>query len=499
MKKKIGTLVYCLLAWMPLVAQSDFMVFPANGSVGVNPDTHLTIEFSGEARVGQKGFIRVFDKRSGKMIDQLDISIPAGPTVKTPDAPGADYIKSPYNYESGHVTNKNTRPGTPSSYNKPDQRNFQLTIIGGFSDGFHFYPVMTKGNKATIYLHHNLLEYGKEYYVTIDKEVFADFSGIKGKKAWTFTTKAKAPDADQRVLTVAADGTGDFSTLQGAMDFIPDNLASEQERRIVKVRKGDYQELVYFRNKRYVTIEGEGREETLVHYPNNEVFNPHPADIKTNEMKGTFPSRRAAVAADNCSYMIFKDITFQTDCKGQAEGFLLNGEHNYAENVGVIGSGDALQVNGSTYWMNCYIVGDGDTVLGRGPSFFNHCTLVSNHAFMWIRNGKENHGNVFLNCTFKGVGNGTSYIAKTERNKNKSYPYQEAVLLNCTLENIPAAGWSHADASLATAHLWEFNSVDRCGQPIDTSMRNPYSHQLHPVKDAAIIGRYADANFVLGW
>jgi hypothetical protein len=64
---------------------------------------------------------------------------------------------------------------------------------------------------------------------------------------------------------------------------------------------------------------------------------------------------------------------------------------------------------------------------------------------------------------------------------------------------VPDKGWSHADESLKTAHLWEFNSVDTDGNPIDTSKRNPYSRQLDPVKDATLIGKYADANFVLGW
>ena len=499
MKKSIKKLLCCMAGLMPVMAMGEVKLFPENGSVGVNPDTHLTVTLDSEVKVGKKGCIRVYDSKTGKLVDKLDMSIPAGPTERTPDAPGADYIKTPYNYNTGNITNRNTRSGTPSAYNKPDKRNYQLTIIGGFSDGFHFYPIIANGNKATIYLHNNMLEYGREYYVTIDKGVNAGFDGVKGKKAWTFKTKEKAPDSGQRVLTVASDGSGDFSTLQGAMDFIPDRLGSESERRTVRVKAGDYQELVYFRNKNYVTIEGEGREQTLVHYPNNEVFNPHPADIKTNEVRGTFPSRRAAVAADNCQHMIFRDITFKTDCTGQAEGFLLNGEHNYAENVGVIGSGDALQVNGSTYWMNCYISGHGDTVLGRGPSFFNHCTLVSPSTFMWIRNGSENHGNVFVSCTFRGTNKDAAFLAKTSSNKNKSYPHQEAVLLNCTLENVPAAGWSHEEEALKTAHLWEFNSVGVDGKPIDTSKRNKYSRQLDAVKDASLIGRYADANYVLGW
>ena len=498
MKKRILCVVCWLVAVLPVLAQREYELFPANGSVDVNPDTHLSITFASEVRVGEKGLIRVYDKTTGKLVDELDLSIPAGPTERTPDAPGADYIKSPYVYKSQLVTNKNTRPGTPSSYNRPDQRRFQLTIIGGFSDGFHFYPVMTKGHTATIYLHHNLLEYGREYYVTIDKDVFADFPGIKGKKAWTFKTKAKAPDKGQRVLTVAADGSGDFSTLQGAMDFIPDFLTSEDERRTVKVRKGDYQELVYFRNKNYVTIEGEGSDVTLVHYPNNEVFNPHPADIKTNELRGTFPSRRTAVAIDNCRHMIVRDITFQTDCKGQAEGLLVNGEHNYFENVHIIGDGDALQANGSCYWQNCRIDGGGDTILGRGPSFFNHCTITSYGAFMWIRNTKENHGNIFVNCHLKGRSK-FAELGRLPNNKGRNYPDAECVLLNCTLEDIPAHGWGQTDDDAKTATILEFNSHDANGEPVDTSRRHPLMRQLDAVKDATLIGRYSDANFVLGW
>ena len=87
---------------------------------------------------------------------------------------------------------------------------------------------------------------------------------------------------------------------------------------------------------------------------------------------------------------------------GRSTGFLINGNHNYAENVHIIGSGDALQANGSVYWLNCIIDGHGDTILGRGPSFFNHCTINSRGAFMWIRNTADNHGNIFIDCTFNG-------------------------------------------------------------------------------------------------
>jgi pectin methylesterase-like acyl-CoA thioesterase len=343
-----------------------------------------------------------------------------------------------------------------------------------------------------------MLEYGHEYYVTIDKGVIAGFDGIKGKRGWTFKTKRQAPDYSQRQLTVSADGQGDFSTVQGALDFIPDSLGSEQDRYTVTVKNGDYEELVYCRNKRFVTIEGESREGVVIHYRNNEVFNPHPADIKTNEVKGTFPSRRAAFAVDNCSDLVFRNLTIKTDGKGQAEGLLVNGERNFFDNVYIVGDGDALQANGSCYWLNCRIDGGGDTILGRGPSFFNRCTITSRGAFMWIRNTEENHGNIFVGCHLKGLSP-YAEIGRLPDNKGKNYPHAECVLLNCTLEGIPAYGWGQTDEGAKTATILEFNSHDADGKPVDTTGRHPLMRQLDPIRDAVVIGNYSDSHWVLGW
>ncbi len=473
-------------------------MMPENGATGVNIDTHLTLIMSEDAVIGQKGYVSVYDKKSGRLVDRLDMSIPAGPTERQPKNPNAQYTPVPYIYKSQHITNKNTQAGTPSGVNQWDKSRYQLDIIGGFSDGFHFYPIIAKGKTLTIYLHHNMLEYDHEYYVTIDKNVIDGFKGIKGKKGWTFRTKEKAPESGQRLLTVSADGQGDFSSVQGAMDFIPDSVKSESERYRVFVKNGDYEELVYFRNKRFVTIEGESRDGVVIHYANNEVFNPHPFDIKTNEVKGTFPSRRAAFAIDNCSDLVLRNLTLKTDCRGQAEGLLVNGERNYFENVHVIGDGDALQANGSCYWQNCRIDGGGDTILGRGPSFFNHCIITSRSAFMWIRNTEENHGNVFVDCYLKGLTD-RAVLGRLPRNAQKNYPHAECVLLNCTLENIPDSGWGRIDEDAKTATLLEFNSHDSAGQPVDTSRRHPVIRQLDPIRDAKIIGNYSDSQWVLGW
>lgn len=155
-------------------------------------------------------------------------------------------------------TNKDTRPGTPSGTAEPTPSDYQLNIIGGFTDAFHFHPIIVKGNTATIYPHNNLLEYGHSYYVTIDKGVLTlpdgSFKGIGKEHGWKFTTKTSQPSAID-TLVVDASGKGDFNTVQGALDFIPD--FSERPITIL-VQAGDYEELVYARNKSNVTIKGAG-------------------------------------------------------------------------------------------------------------------------------------------------------------------------------------------------------------------------------------------------
>lgn len=476
-------------------------LFPANNAKGVNPDVQLKLTFSQPPVIGTSGKIRIYDAANDRLVDQLDLSIPAGPTERaTGAALTAPYLAVPYSYERGSVpTNANTKPGTPSAGAEPTPDTYQLTIIGGFTDGFHFYPIIVSGNTATIQLHHNLLEYGKSYYVLIDPGVLsvAGFKGITDKESWRFATKSKAqaPRPDAARVTVSFDGKGDFNTVQGAIDFVPDH---SKKRVTIVVRGGVYQEIVYFRNKDNVTFLGEDRETTVVRYANNEVFNPHPVNIRTNELAGTFPSRRAAFAADNSNDIHLVNMTLQTTFQGQAEGLLITGRRNILSNVHVIGSGDALQVNGPAYIVDSIIEGGGDTILGRGPAFFERCTLRSRSVFMWIRNTSANHGNVFKDCTFTGTGAPTT-LARSPKNGASTYPYAEAVLLNCTLKGILPEGWSAADEG-GKVRFWEFNSRNPDGSPVDVSKRAPLSRQLDKQKDAKLISDYSNPAFVLdGW
>lgn len=494
--KQLLTLLCTLLMVACENPQQEF--FPPKGAKEVNPDTRLVINFRSEPMIGSSGMIRIHEAETDRVIDSLDLSIPAGPTERSKH-PKAPYTWEPYNYDQPRRTNADTKPGTPSGVAGPTSDAYQLTIIGSFTDGFHFYPIIVTDTKAEIYPHHNLLQYDTEYYVTIDDGVLTthdkSFRGISKADGWSFKTKRTAPAAHKRVLIVASDGSGDFNTLQGAMDFIPDHSS---EQYTVYVQNGDYEELVYFRNKRNVTIEGESRDGVYIHYPNNEVFNPHPVDVATNEWPGTFPSRRAAFMIDNCQDITLRNLTIATTLRGQAEGLLINGERIFLEEVTINGSGDALQANGSCYFYRCKIKGDGDTILGRGPCYFDRCKIISRGPFMWIRNTEANHGNIFFHCRFKGLG-GAPVLARTSE-KYPSAKTSEAVLIECQLEDVAPEGWAGLPKDCSRVRYWEYNSRDTEDNPIDMSQRAAGSRRLDPAHDREWIRYYSDpSNILYGW
>lgn len=480
--------------------EPEIIFSPDKNGYQVNPDTHLELTFGQEPGIGTTGQIRVYDASNDQLVDLLDLSIPPGPTSRDTTT-GAIYTPVPYQYDTIFRTNADTKSGTPSGLALPTPDNYQLTIIGGFTDGFHYYPVIIRENKAIITLHNNLLEYGKKYYVEIDKDAFIlndrNFTGIE-KGEWTFKTKKNPPHKNVERFIVSDDGSGDFNTVQGAIDYVPYRPDKQVE---IYVRNGIYEEIVYFRNKANITIKGESRDSVVIQYANNEVFNPHPVNIKTNEVPGTFPSRRAAFAADFCKGITLENLTIKNLTKGQAEGLLLNGEKIIVSNVTIIGSGDALQTNGPVYFSNCLIVGDGDTVLGRGPAFFKNCELHSQWVFMWIRNTEENHGNVFVNCKFIKLGEGETEIARCPTNHGKDYPFIESVLISCQLQGISPVAWGTVGGETSNVHYWEYNSTNLSdGLPVDVSQRHPVSKQLTLGADSIIIINYSNPEFVLnGW
>ena len=89
-------------------------------------------------------------------------------------------------------------------------------------------------------------------------------------------------------------------------------------------------------------------------------------------------------------------------------------------------------------------------------------------------------------------------LARLPNNHGLNYPYAEAVLINCRLGGIPAEGWGPIEGDTAHLHLWEYNSTDLEGKPLDVSQRHAASRQLTKPADAETIANYSKPSFVLG-
>jgi hypothetical protein len=111
-----------------------------------------------------------------------------------------------------------------------------------------------------------------------------------------------------------------------------------------------------------------------------------------------------------------------------------------------------------------------------------------------------NHGNLFLDCTFRKRGTGVTELARAPMNNGRAYPYAEAVLINAKLDGISPVGWGAMGGDTANMHYWEYNSTNlNDGKPIDVSQRKAESKQLTMDKDAETIANYSNPAYVLGW
>lgn len=475
--------VRSLLAWS--VATLVFTVVSARGASALEfspaadvrdvcADTPLRITFTGSVELGQAGRITLTDTATGAVVERIDVA--AGPSVQA---------------------------------------------IGGIG-GFRYHPVTIEGHEVTIHPHHGALERGQTYVVAIEAGAFL-VAGENGPQpaaalSWRFSTRENGPALDASRLVVASDGSGDFCTVQGALDSIP-----EGSRRpvTVLVKRGTYREIVCLYRKHNVTIIGEDRAGTVITYANNERFNggggnpyagsaqPSAADPRT----GGAVYRRGMMLVHQCDDFTLANLTLHNATPqggSQAETIIVNGSNDArAMLLGLtcISFQDTIQINGQAYVAGCHVEGDVDFLWGRGPAFFENCTFRSLRAdayFTQVRNPATQHGFVFLRCVFEGApGVGGNFLTRVEPHR---FPDSEVVLLDCVLTDaVAAAGWQLQPARGATAEpdpgrvrFWEHNSRTPDGAPADVSRRLAASRQLHEPADAATIACYRDPIWVLG-
>jgi pectin methylesterase-like acyl-CoA thioesterase len=443
-----GTLAVLLSLLVTTAAIADPpALFPAAGATSVCPDTPLRLTFAAAPTLGAAGKIRVFDAAGNSPVETIDISSPTS-----------------------------------------------TQTIGGLPN-YKYYPVIITGNQAAIYLHNHALKYNATYYVTMDAGVFKDDPGISDPSAWRFTTQSAPPAAGSTKLTIAADGTGDFCTIQGAVDFVPDGNKTPTT---LLIRKGTYTELIYFAHKDALTIQGEDRKQCVIEYANNAKFN-------SASDQGTY--HRGVFLANQCADLTLSNFTIRDTTPhggSQAEAIILKGSptaHAVLSDLDLYSFQDTLQINGQAYIKDCYIEGDVDFMWGTGPCFFENCHcygLRSKGYYTQIRNTAKNHGYVYHHCTFDGPdGVENMFLSRIAPVR---FPSSEVVLIDCVLgKSVGPAAWRlDGSTDAPNVHFWEFNSHDSAGNPVDTSDRLAISRQLQTPTDAATIAEYSNPSFVLG-
>ncbi|MDB5325343.1 MAG: pectin esterase [Phycisphaerales bacterium] len=305
--------------------------------------------------------------------------------------------------------------------------------------------------------------------------------------------------AEATTFTVAADGSGNFKTVQEAIAAIPDKSA---ERTVIYISAGTYQgPFVLPKTTSNVTFIGEAPETTILTYDKNasdkrpegaHIFNPG-----LNVMGSDFRAEKLTIQNTSGDH-------------GQALAMRVAGERFVFENCRILGWQDTLLLDkGRYYFKSCYIEGRVDFIYGEGTAVFDGCEIHSkNGGFVTAASTKEDvpFGLVFLNCKLTGDSN--SWIdPATGKPKDapnaKAHlgrpwgPYGQVAFINCAMGNhIRAEGWHNWGKveNEKTARYVEFGSKRLEGRSLNVSGRVPWAKQL----TAEEVAEFTPTK-ILGW
>ncbi len=287
---------------------------------------------------------------------------------------------------------------------------------------------------------------------------------------------------------VAADGSGDYTSVQAAIDAVP-HLRSN--RTTIFIKKGIYKEkLLLPATKTNVSFIGEDRDQTILTYDD---FAARPN--RFGENIGTSGSSSFFIYGDGFEA---QNLTFENSAGpvGQAVAVRIDGDRVKFENCRFLGNQDTLYPHGRLsrqYYKNCYIEGTVDFIFGWSTAVFDNCDIFcKDKGYITAASTEQDteYGFVFLNCRISGNGPaGSFYLGRPWRN------YAKTVFLNCFLDQqIRPEGWHNWDKPEAeqTAFYAEYNSSGPGSAPLQ---RPAWTHQL-TVQEAA---QYTLENIFKDW
>ncbi|MDQ6813734.1 MAG: pectinesterase family protein [Bacteroidota bacterium] len=272
-------------------------------------------------------------------------------------------------------------------------------------------------------------------------------------------------------FVVAKDGSGDFKTLQEAINAVPDFRKKETT---IFIKKGVYKEkLVLAECKTGVTFIGESVDSTIITYDDyNQKKNRFGEDIGTSGSSGFF------IYGHDFSAI---NITFQNTAGpvGQAVAVLVAGDRVQFRNCRFLGFQDTLYTYGREsrqYYQHCYIEGTVDFIFGSSTAVFDSCIIYGKVAGYYTASStpeNKKFGYVFINSTITGSAPANSFLLGRPWR-----PYAKTVYINCMLDKqVAPQGWNNWNniANEKTAYYAEYHNS---GPEASTANRVSWSRQL---------------------
>lgn len=302
-----------------------------------------------------------------------------------------------------------------------------------------------------------------------------------------------AQTAPYITINVASDGSGQFTSIQKAINSLRDFGPGEA---LIKIKAGTYREKVVIPSwKHKVTLQGENAENTII------INDDYSGKIDAlNEKMTTFNSYTLLVMADEVK---ISNLTIQnTWCnKGQAVSLHVEGDKFVIKDSKILGCQDTFYATGNhsrQYFENCFIEGTTDFIFGSATVVFKNCTIKSladSYITAASTDQSKKYGFVFFNCQLIAKdGISKVFLGRPWR------PFARTVFINTEMGNhILPEGWNpwKGDAMFPekekTTYYAEFGSRGEGG---NVSKRVSWSHQLtkKEVKNYTINKIFGDWN-----
>ena len=270
----------------------------------------------------------------------------------------------------------------------------------------------------------------------------------------------------QDTIVVSRDGTGNFRTLQEAIESA---RAFMDYTVTIYVKNGVYKEKVIVPSwVENIDIIGEDRDKTIITYDDH-------ANI--NKM-GTFRTYTVKVEGSDIT---FKNLTIENNAAqlGQAVALHTEGDRLKFINCRILGNQDTIYTGAKftrLYFKDCYIDGTTDFIFGPSTALFEDCIIHSkrNSYVTAASTPKEaKYGYVFKHCKLTAEpGVDKVYLGRPWR------PYAYTLFIECELgKHIVPAGWHNCgkQSNEETARYMEYKNT---GEGANVSERVAWSKQL---------------------